>query len=75
MILDAFDGTGSNGSGGLHYATARLFCGILANCAWESFLSETRDGCAIDLPNDGVLTKSVYYFHVENGMCCNRLIS
>src|SRR4051812_11011081 len=58
--LSAFDGL----SGGIHYGTALLLCGIIADNIWDGWLTETRDGNKVDVDKDVVLTGRDYFFHL-----------
>jgi HNH endonuclease len=58
--IPAFDGE----SGGIHHGTALLLCGIIADCAWDGWMSENKSGERLDLSFDAVLKSSDYYFHV-----------
>jgi hypothetical protein len=58
--IPAFDGR----SGGIHYRTALLWCGIIAGCAWDGWLSESKSGERLNLDLEAVLRKPDYYFHV-----------
>ena len=51
-------------SGGFHHGTALLLCGIVADCAWDGWLSENKTGDRLDLEFDAVLRGSDYYFHI-----------
>ncbi|KAK1827133.1 hypothetical protein QBC39DRAFT_183271 [Podospora conica] len=53
-------------SRGVHHETARVACCILADCAWDGFLSLTRDGDPVPLGPDDILTARSYYFRVPN---------
>lgn len=61
LKIPALDG---GPTGGLHHATARIACAVLANCAWNGFLSETRDGPPIAQGEDSLLTGDSYYFRI-----------
>jgi hypothetical protein len=50
--------------GGFHHGTALLLCGIVADSAWDGWLSENKTGDRLDLDFDAVLTGSDYFFHV-----------
>lgn len=69
LILPALDYSSSESSGrfGLHHETARLACAIVANCAWDGFLSteKHRDAAPITTAPDELLTATRYYFHVR----------
>jgi hypothetical protein len=69
LILPALDSSSNEGSGrfGLHHETARLACAIVANCAWDGFLStEKRRGASpISAAPDELLKAARYYFHVH----------
>ncbi len=58
--IPAFDGE----SGGIHHGTALLFCGIIADSAWDGWLSETKNGDRLNLDFDAVLKGTDYYFHI-----------
>ncbi|KAK8142116.1 hypothetical protein G3M48_009320 [Beauveria asiatica] len=51
---------------GLHHDTARVACGIIANCRWDGYLSESRvDGAPpFTTDPDHLLPGRNYYFHV-----------
>lgn len=51
---------------GVHHETARIACAIIANCAWDGFLSvdKHRGASPIVVDSDGLLTATRYYFHV-----------
>lgn len=50
--------------GGLHHATARIACAIVAGNRWDGFFACTPTGPAIDASDDELLTDSEYYFIV-----------
>ena len=52
--------------GGYHHETARVSCAILANSAWDGFLSHSPQGSPVDIPPDGVLTPGHYFFCIPN---------
>jgi hypothetical protein len=62
FFLWSFD----SNDGGLHHGTARTACGIIANNAWDGYLSDTKDGGALELDYDDLLLKKDYWFHVPN---------
>ncbi|KAI5921042.1 hypothetical protein F4810DRAFT_679862 [Camillea tinctor] len=51
---------------GFHHETARIACAIVANCRWDGFLSEEKQGQAkpVSLGPDDILPARNYYFHV-----------
>lgn len=49
-------------SGGLHYNTAKIACGIIAGNRWDGYFTTTRDGEALDLSVDDILPHGEYYF-------------
>jgi hypothetical protein len=59
----------STGDFGVHYGTALVACGIIANNAFETGrFALDRDGRQrVDLPFDGVLLGRAYYFFVGDG--------
>ncbi|KAK3346325.1 hypothetical protein B0T25DRAFT_276599 [Lasiosphaeria hispida] len=60
LILPAFD------SNGIHHETARIACCILANCAWDGYLSLSPNGPRVPPGPDFVLTAPAYYFCVPD---------
>ena len=61
LTLPAFDGDGQ----GLHHGTALTACAIIADNAFDGYLTETRDSEErILLDYDDLLTQSEYWFHV-----------
>ncbi|KAF2009685.1 hypothetical protein BU24DRAFT_455619 [Aaosphaeria arxii CBS 175.79] len=51
--------------GGIHHETARIACAIIANNSWKGYLTETREGAAVDIESDGILCKRDYYFYMS----------
>jgi hypothetical protein len=51
-------------NGGLHHATAKTACAIVAGNTWDGYLSDTPDGEALDIGDDMLLDKDDYWFHV-----------
>lgn len=49
---------------GLHYGTAHMACAIIANNAFDGYLTATRDGPRLDFHYDDLLTAPEYWFHV-----------
>lgn len=52
--------------GGLRHRTAKIACAIVANNAWEGYLSDKCDGGALTIGEDDLLTNKDYWFHVPN---------
>lgn len=50
---------------GLHYGTAHTVCAIIANNAFDGYLTATRDGPRLELEYDDLLTAREYWFHVS----------
>lgn len=64
LTLPAFD----RSSGGLHYGTARVACGIIAGNRWDGYFSRDIEGKDTDLGHvsDDILPVGVYYFHFKD---------
>jgi len=64
LTLPAFD----RRSGGLHYDTARVACGIIAGNRWDGYFARDTEGADTDLAHtsDGILPVGVYYFHFKD---------
>lgn len=64
LTLPAFD----RRSGGLHYGTARVACGIIAGNRWDGYFAKDTEGEDTDLghTSDGILPVGVYYFHFKD---------
>jgi len=64
LTLPAFD----RRSGGLHYGTARVACGIIAGNRWDGYFARDIEGEDTDLghTSDGILPVGVYYFHFKD---------
>lgn len=62
LDLPALDGNG------IHHETARIACCILANCRWDGFLSKSRQGPPVPVPEgpQDVLLAGDYYFYVPS---------
>ncbi|KAI4278547.1 MAG: hypothetical protein L6R35_006087 [Caloplaca aegaea] len=54
--------------GGLHHATARIACAIIAGNRWDGFFSRTPTGLPIDAADDDLLTDAEYYFIVPSAV-------
>lgn len=67
--LDTCDESDDAGQFGLHHETARVACAILADCAWNGYLSTQRAAEAprLMIGADDLLTEPDYYFHVPGG--------
>jgi hypothetical protein len=61
LVLPALDSS----EGGIHHETARIACAIVANCTWEGFLTETREGQRIATEADSLLMLKNYYFWIK----------
>ncbi|KAF9883280.1 hypothetical protein FE257_003800 [Aspergillus nanangensis] len=59
LVLPAFD------SGGIHYETARIACGILANCRWDGYFRAVKNGPRVEAGVDAILTNPEYYYCVD----------
>lgn len=64
LTLPAFD----RSSGGLHYDTAKVACGIIAGNRWDGYFARDNEGEDTDLghTSDGILPVGVYYFHFKD---------
>ncbi|KAL9036811.1 MAG: hypothetical protein Q9214_005975 [Letrouitia sp. 1 TL-2023] len=60
FFMYAFDSP----NGGLHHATARTACAIVAGNRWDGFLSLTPTGRAIEVADEALLMDNEYYFLV-----------
>jgi hypothetical protein len=50
--------------GGLHAEYVLVSCGIIAVNRWDGWLSETREGAAMQIDQTTILEKRSYYFHL-----------
>lgn len=69
--LSATD-TNSSHVYGIHHETACVACTILANCHWDGYLLTEWNGPPTDIPADGLLRGTKYYFCLScdnKGMC------
>ncbi|KAL9099501.1 MAG: hypothetical protein Q9163_005006 [Psora crenata] len=60
MFMTCLDST----AGGLHHATARTACGVIAGNRWDAYLSDTPQGQPINVGDDELLVRGEYYFIV-----------
>ncbi|KAL9009821.1 MAG: hypothetical protein Q9173_005184 [Seirophora scorigena] len=51
-------------TGGLHFGTARVACGMITNNEPDGFFSSSRDNCPMRLRVDDILAPGVYYYHL-----------
>ncbi|KKY33117.1 hypothetical protein UCDDA912_g06941 [Diaporthe ampelina] len=55
-----------NGSWGVHYLTALTACQIVANNAFDGYISDQADGAPLTTNPDSVLLRSRYFFIVPD---------
>jgi len=48
----------------LHYSIAFLACAIIAENAWDGYLTDTRGGIKLAIADDDLLPGSDYWFYV-----------
>ncbi|KAI4173591.1 MAG: hypothetical protein LQ348_006533 [Seirophora lacunosa] len=60
--------------GGLHHATARIACAIVAGNRWDGFFARNPTGPAIDASDDDLLKDSEYYFIIPGMVCFPSLV-
>lgn len=60
---------------GLHYGTAHTACAIIANNAFNGYLTASRDGSRLELEHDDLLTGRDYWFHVPQPATATTLPS
>lgn len=49
-------------NGGLHYNTAKIACGIVANNRWDGHFTVEKNGEALIMTGDDILPCGSYYF-------------
>jgi HNH endonuclease len=62
LTLPALDGP----AGGIHYDTARIACGVIANNRWDGYFSRERvkTSAVVGILPDGIIPPGDYYFHL-----------
>ncbi|KAI4127093.1 MAG: hypothetical protein LQ338_003379 [Usnochroma carphineum] len=62
LVVSALD----HPSGGLHYDTAKVACGIIAGNNWEGYFTAEKNGPPIPLKGDDILPRGKWYFYLPS---------